>query len=425
MRSLTVAWGVAGLIIMAALGMLLIPDVVKWSVTAVFYTAVIGFGVATATVLAYSAWAGIERILLARAQRHKLEHEADVMAITAPGDHRAWLHMRDGTVYNLSMDSRWMVEAAPDGHQPTEAESRAWLLYHQLRNVPRLVGRDGVQMLPEPEERPVDVLSVVRQHGCYLVVGAQNSGKTTLLRWFAEDRLRLGWKVAVVDPHSPPGDWPPGCEVIGTGRNFEAVGLALRRLLELMDRRYKQVGRGEAVENSHPGIAFIIDEYLTIYEHDRGVSGVLISLLTESRKVNINLAVGSHSRRVRSLGLDGKGDLLEGLRVIQLVRHRDGRREALVEDQDGQMSAYLPGEYEVLPPSNGGDNDLALLTRPEEPSELVPGSDEARIIQMYLEDESLRAITQSVFGRGKFGAHWNEKVYEVLDRYGVPRRESK
>lgn len=411
MRQLTVI-GITFIFFLTLLAALMVPEVVQGSLTVMFRAVAYGTVGAVVVIVGYGVWSGIERLLMLRAQRRHAEHDARIKVIEAPADHRVWTHeLATGQYRNLSLDSRVAVLPG-EGRQPTDEEMRTWLWYHQSLHAPRVVGGQQAPLL-EGGETPVDVLSIFRNRGNYLIVGAMDAGKTTLLRWLATERMRLGWNVAIIDPHSPPGKWPAGCHVIGTGRDFDTIGLALKRLLELMDYRYKMVGGGTVPENAHPGITVIIDEYMPLYENIEGISKTLVALLTESRKVNIEFAVGSHSRRVRSLGLDGRGDLLEGLAVIHLRRHMDGRRDAIVEIQNEKMPAVLPGAFEVLPPSAGdGNGDLQALDRAPEPDDL-----ELRVLALTAAGKSMKEISQAVWGPDKFGGFYNEKIRDILDRW--------
>jgi len=156
-----------------------------------------------------------------------------------------------------------------------------------------------------------------------------------------------------------------------------------------------------------------------------------VTLLSESRKAAMRVYVACHSDSVKSLGLDGQGDLRDGFEIYHLdISQQTGQRQAYLEirrrGQPRQVTPLaLPGPYA------GGNGSgwtverppVIEMSAPAGPSAPTPGSIEERICRMYVEGASWRAITTAVYD-GKFGDYYNRLALDVLRRYRVPLREN-
>lgn len=416
---------IAALVILAvvALAVALVPETVRAVLNVALYVIVISVTAFLAITLAAGAATGIERYRMSRATRRATENEAALTVIDVPADHRVFTYEHDsGVTRNLTLDPRRVIDGN-NGPAPTETELRAWGFYHQSLNpAPRVTGSDPVA-LPEPTQQPIDILAALQRTPRGLIVGASDAGKSTILRWLSEQATRQG-NVVVIDPHSAPNKWPEQCTVIGTGSRHDLIELALGRLVDLMVKRYQEIGRGEVEECGHPCVTVIVDEWMAIAEQCSNARPTLIRLLTESRKAAFAIYIGSHSERVRSLGLDGRGDLRQGFEVYHLeIDQRTGNRRAWLEVDGNETPLTLPGPY--APESIAQADDLRPLKMLDVPPDtpLVPesGSVDEVVCHMKQDGASMRQITHAVFGGDKHGDHWNQKIYRILDRYGVSR----
>jgi hypothetical protein len=399
------------IVIAALLAVWLVPDVLATTLSVAVQVVVYAITAAVVVVVAYGAWNGMERIMMLRAQRKEKEHDAYVKAITAPADHNVWAHEMKTGYRNLTLDSRVLVDNSR--RAPTDEERYAWGYRQQmLQPRARVVGTEAPALMPP--ESAQDIRTMIPQLPVAIVVGSMNAGKTTLLHFIA-DQYRGRAHVLVLDPHSGPDAWP-GARVVGTGRNFEEISEALDGLVRLMTKRYEEIGAGLVPEGEHPPVVVIADEWTSINTNCANADKMMISLLTESRKAALKVYVGSHSRRVKSLGVDRRGDLLDGV-AFMLLRNDNGQRWAEIETNDGEQphrtTVTLPGEYRVI------DDDPAedVLAAALEPPALEPGGEDARVIEMYLSGASLREITTAVWN--KHGQFYNDKVLAILRRYKV------
>ena len=190
-----------------------------------------------------------------------------------------------------------------------------------------------------PEPTIPALLDELENEQAILVVGAKGSGKTTVLRW-----LLHGMTNAVVfDPHNAPSKWGK-CHVIGGGRNYQAIEMNLCQIERFMDKRFKQMDSGEVVEGEFKPLWVCIDEGRSIMLKTASGGEVFKTLLTEARKVAINIILANHSSLVGALGLEGASDLKEGLALVHL-REVNEVRSATIDKGDGAYAVRLPGAY--------------------------------------------------------------------------------
>jgi len=143
------------------------------------------------------------------------------------------------------------------------------------------------------------------------VLGDTGSGKTSLVQWLIKTHYPQSSEVLVLDPHDKKGQWGD-FPTIGRGRNFDAVELALERMVEEMDRRY---GTGDY---DHPPKILIIEEIPAIAAKCKNAMSSIACLTLEARKVGIFLILLSQGWEVDSLGIKGKGSIRKSFLFISL-----------------------------------------------------------------------------------------------------------
>lgn len=398
-------------------------DELRWTARLLVSTA--GIGAVVMLVVAVVAGSLIlhEHLRTARARRRLIEREAAVMVVTAGPQEQVHIRETDRRAVwrPAHLDARIYANGQQTG--PTPAEIAAWAAF----NRPRVIEAQQLGALPAGEpanHAAVDLLQVLNTAQCALIVGQRDSGKTTLLQHTISRRLEHS-HVLVLDPHNHPARWPAGCKVVGTQRDFQAIGEALKALEALMNKRYREIGKGLVKEGDHERVTVVIDEWRAIVLNLGKEAGDIIkTLLAESRKTNIDIFVGTHSERVKALGIEGEGDLKEGFVLVRLTVNKVTKeRRATVDFGEGEIPAILPGPY------YGGGRPLldnpAEFTSPsstrcwvdveEEPE---PSPQEAEILYLSEQGRSFREISQAIWGEGKYGQFYNDKIAEVLEKYG-------
>jgi len=398
--------------IFACLALILVPDMLRETISDMLrlgvvlsHVMLVILSIGGIVVVAYGVWFGAETILSMRAARHKAEHEAAITTITAPVNQQIWVHESNGRYRNLTLDSRVLIA---EGQLPTEAEIQTWALYHSFHATANRGAITAGQNLLDAVQ-PVDLLSFLRPVKRGLIVGASDAGKTTLLKWMVTERAHLG-KVVVIDPHAGPTTWP--AEVIGRGSDHAEISRALDGFVALMERRYGEIGDGLVEEEGHRLITVVVDEWMAIADECPNAAKCFRRLLTEARKANVHLWLGSHSERVEPLKLSGRGDLKDGLVIVKINYNQvTGERSAIIkikyDDHTETIPTILPGEF------NGQTWTVSKpsLELPEpELSEI-----EQRILSMKEEGKSVSAIAEAVFGSK--GGNQNNEVKRILSRF--------
>lgn len=186
-----------------------------------------------------------------------------------------------------------------------------------------------------------------------LIVGPKGSGKTTLLNSLIA--TRRGAHLAL-DPHATPGKWP--CSTVGGGLEYSDIARVLASAYSTMRNRYQGLAQGKVTieQCRQRSYSIVADEYRSIAKalprtkNQVGASDILLDLLTQGRKAGIYALIASHSDTVKSLGIEGEGDLRDCFDWIVYLGASATRKLP----EAGQMTrpavAYYPerDEYRLL-----------------------------------------------------------------------------
>jgi len=201
----------------------------------------------------------------------------------------------------------------------------------------QLTARAGQQVIEAQatEAGPLHFDDIIHRLNTAMIVGGQDSGKSTLLQWIAH---RRNGQTIALDPHH--GQWPVDLRV-GRGRDYTSIEAMLARVYRTMDSRYKS-------GTSSPAINVIIDEWMSIVDNCPNAAGYIKTLLTEGRKAGVFMFVGSHTDRARPIGLDGAADLKEGMALVYLKwQPRTNERSAEIVFNRDRYELITPGPFNV------------------------------------------------------------------------------
>ena len=199
---------------------------------------------------------------------------------------------------------------------------------------------------PEPADDGPEIvgplLPVLEGMNRILLIGGMGCGKSELLKWLADDRVKKG-HVVVCDSHAAPDTWPTYCQISGIGRNYPEIEATINWICAELDNRYKQRAAGE--KKHFDQITLIVDELFVLHQF-LNLGAQFKSLLAESRKVNVALIMAGQSDRANALGLSGNKDLIAGFEaVVYLDRDDHGRYVAEVKSGKRTRLCLHPGPY--------------------------------------------------------------------------------
>ncbi|MCB8986918.1 MAG: hypothetical protein H6661_04120 [Ardenticatenaceae bacterium] len=298
----------------------------------------------------------------------------------------------------------------------------------------RLLPQHDEPLLLPPPQPTIELPQITRGH--VLIAATTGSGKTICLRELVDMR---GGSVVVLDPHYTPGAWGIAQVISGNG-----MGDYLDQLTSELETRIQARHGGQ---RQFDPLTVATEEMPALVNHfGRDILRVWMRVMREGRKFNIFMMVVSQSTRVKSLGIDGEGDLLDNFdHVIELGKNAAEahpeltagmRRPAVIRSghhpprpvvipydprKDSESDKFIP----FYPFNQGGPqiaggiveppiNNLPPGPRPLDTRwGIITSQEIATIISMYRNGASQSAIEQTVFGY-KGGSAYH-KVNAVLE----------
>lgn len=181
-------------------------------------------------------------------------------------------------------------------------------------------------------------------------------------------------------------------------------------LIQLMVKRYDDIGAGRVPEMGHSKITVLVDEWRAIIQNVDNASSTIKTLLTESRKAAFSVFVATHSERVKALGIEGEGDLKDGFAVVRL-QVVNGQRVATLDKGAGEVEVKLPGPFTAwVPPRQ-------IEAQPVKREIVEPDETEQKILDLWDSGEySKTAIAKTVCGGG--GGNQIKRVEDTARKFG-------
>lgn len=247
-----------------------------------------------------------------------------------------------------------------------------------------------------------------------LVVGPSGSGKTTVLCHLI-DNAPSNTVIYALDPHAQFNEWPNRVnEIVGNGRNYQAINSKLDSLISTMDKRYN------GTETTSQKILIVADEWLGILDKCPNAKDFFNTIGSEARKVNMSLVISSISATVDDL--DVSGAIRDNLAQLTLSRTLKAQNlgEIKWSKKDTEL-VELPGKYYPkyqLPARVETVEEFeALPILDDGPKAFAPSSEELKCYELHLQGASLRKISTEVYG--SVGGRQVEEVKQVLSKFGV------
>lgn len=262
--------------------------------------------------------------------------------------------------------------------------------------------------LPQLSAAPAPIPLPTMPDGHVMVAGPTGAGKSNAIRAILTGRPN----VVVLDPHAAPGNWNTP-NVVGAGRDFPAIQGFMTWMLQELDRRAKLMAQGQKQFDT---LTVATDEMPAIaQELGRGPAIVWRQWVREGRKFGLFFVVSTQSTRVKTLGIEGEGDLLENFKYVLLLGEtavgeypelsQGMPRPAVLKTLQGAQPVIIPH----MP--TGNDVPTVLPPAPPLPPTALPSStgihtewgmvsteQAAKIVEMTEQKKSGRYIEKEVFG---------------------------
>jgi hypothetical protein len=250
-------------------------------------------------------------------------------------------------------------------------------------------------------------------------VGGSGTGKTSLLLHIAEQRAKLG-ALIILDSNGKKGKWG-NFPVIGLGYDHQAIKDELQRLNEILKTRFKEYAFGNVGEREHPLITIIADEWHIISTEIKEIADLTRPILTQGRKLSIDLIVGSNGATAKSLGLSGEMDLVQNFEAILRLNKIKNERLVAVDFGDGEIIYQHCGAFNH--PHLGSaefQNRLdSILNNPIIQDSLIK---EHIIVEKYHQLVKANAYSDNKLCKAIYGYSNGQKVAEikaVLASHGI------
>lgn len=153
-----------------------------------------------------------------------------------------------------------------------------------------------------------------------MLVGETNAGKSTAGRAIARTRIEMGHKVLIIDIHTKKDTWH-GALVIGGKRNFAQVEAVFKHISLELARRYEIWGdayEGDDLSAELYPVTIIMDEVPAVMKACPSAAAVIKDIAREGRKVNMFLILLTQSDRVKTLNIEGEGDVRQNFWYLYL-----------------------------------------------------------------------------------------------------------
>lgn len=201
--------------------------------------------------------------------------------------------------------------------------------------------------------------------GHVLIAGETGSGKSTAMMAV----LRRRSQVVVLDPHDDGRTWGQA-QVIGGGRNFDAIGSFMTEMQQMLSERYRQRAQGQ---QQFPPLTVATDEMPAIVGAlGRQMEAVWRTWLREGRKVGLFFVVSTQSTRVKTLGIRGEGDLLDNFTYVLMLGKvaaaafpdlvAGQERPAILRTGTAVRPVIIPYEPEARLLADGRTDEVAEMT---------------------------------------------------------------
>ena len=362
-----------------------------------------------------------------RADRERIEAERDEARMKARA--AKYKEYKDGFgmihVVNLETDIWENLSTYPGTHhnghweEPHPAAAAAWHALVSKRGTDSPVAYLPAGAANQPESR-LDLLTIFTQPTqSYAIIGGQQTGKTFQARRIAQYWLDSGIVPAVIGPKWDTGEWA-GCKLFGGEYDFEAVQAGMAVVESEAMRRHADK---DMSHKQQPILPVFFDDWTAIRAKlESTAEAFIVDATTLYASVNIILYFIIHLDTANAWGVGKVGAALHQ-NFYKLFIEPGHDTNGLIDRRLNKGFLIMPGQSKKDRQEIGLFNGTGRALLPDlviNPNEVVQASgDDARIIEMIRGGRSYKEVSESVWGMGKFGKFYNDKIDRILARYGV------
>ena len=270
------------------------------------------------------------------------------------------------------------------------------------------------------------------------IVGKTGSGKSALCQWLAAN---LGaTDISVYDSDASPSEWQ-GLSVTGRGANYRAIAESMQSDLDELQRRTDARANGQ--HDFEPKIIILEESPETLSalkDNDIEVGYKwLKAILRRGRKYGIKLILLSQGFSVRSLRIDGEGELRDNIAVLRLGNvaikhgktHLELELQQLLKQQprplllDDECVGCVPDLTGFLQSQQTGDRQIILDKFSANPHQTEPPQRSLlnRLFQLGSSDaEPLEPVTEEWDGTGDIPSSYTAVLVQGI-RSGLSKNQ--
>ena len=225
------------------------------------------------------------------------------------------------------------IQAFSNHHQTDPRDN------HQNPDLSMVEPISGITRQHQSNNKP-NIFDMITDAQRLYIHGGSGTGKTTFLNSLIRQfRNKPNHEIYVIDPHAAPDDWPEAAEIVGRGRNYNAVSMFAEYLKTQLDERYQMRTHGI---KDFPVFWLFIDELSLLIDQVEGFAAAYQQVLKEGRKINLNLCLSGHSTRAGELGMKGRYDLMKNFDSVIETKKNNGQFSAVLDTGDNQIECHVP-----------------------------------------------------------------------------------
>ena len=374
-------------------------------------------GILAISLIVFAILAGIlarEAILTRKAKRLKEDYEAKSAKYREYKDGFGMLHL-----LNLDTDIVENLSVNPTSHhngtwqEPPKTAMMAWFA---LVSRDKQINQQVVQQLPAQAESQLDLLTIFTQPTqSYAIIAGQQVGKTFQARRIAQYWLSTGCKPIVIGPKWDKGEWE-GCTLFGSEYNLSQVSRGMQIIKRLAEDRHSNKNLSHKQHTIQP---VFFDDWTAIAAELPEAEEFILKATTLFASVNIILYFMIHLDTANAWGVHKIGAALKN-NFVKLLVYPGYNEAGLIDRSRNRGYIIRPGETikdkKQVSLFSGTGSQLLLPDLVIQP----PDDETRRIIEMVDSGISYKDISESIWGVGKYGKFYNDKIDRILSKY-TPR----